>query len=88
MLRTSQILVRALALAALAAIAISALLATAGCGQPGALYLPTEPAAAHRATLPQAMIPGVRSDQQADAPASPSSAPAPVTEPAPAPARQ
>ncbi|MEY4265844.1 MAG: Prokaryotic lipoprotein-attachment site, partial [Pseudomonadota bacterium] len=30
--------------------------ALAGCGQSGALYLPTEPAAAQRATLPQTLI--------------------------------
>jgi predicted small lipoprotein YifL len=33
------------------------LLALGGCGQTGALYLPTEPAAAHRATLPQSLWP-------------------------------
>jgi predicted small lipoprotein YifL len=27
-----------------------------GCGQPGALYLPTEPSAAKRATLPEALL--------------------------------
>ena len=27
-----------------------------GCGQSGSLYLPTEPAAAQRATLPQTLI--------------------------------
>lgn len=32
--------------------------ALAGCGQRGPLYLPTEPAAANRATLPQVLIPG------------------------------
>jgi len=34
-----------------------ALAALAACGQSGALYLPTEPAAAQRATLPQTLIP-------------------------------
>ncbi|MFD0880369.1 lipoprotein [Variovorax dokdonensis] len=29
-----------------------------GCGQRGPLYLPTEPEAANRATLPQLIIPG------------------------------
>ena len=29
----------------------------AGCGQRGPLYLPTDPAAAHRATLPQVLLP-------------------------------
>ena len=28
-----------------------------GCGQPGPLYLPTDPAAVNRATLPEAMNP-------------------------------
>lgn len=30
----------------------------AACGQKGALYLPTDPAAAQRATLPQLLTPG------------------------------
>lgn len=51
MLRATQILVRALALAASAA----ALLA--GCGQRGPLYLPTDPAANERASLPQSLTP-------------------------------
>jgi len=29
----------------------------AGCGQKGALYMPTDPAAANRATLPQVIVP-------------------------------
>ena len=29
----------------------------AGCGQRGPLYLPTDPAAANRATLPQVLLP-------------------------------
>lgn len=33
------------------------LLATAGCGQRGPLYLPTDPAAANRATLPELLNP-------------------------------
>jgi len=47
-----------------------------GCGQPGALYLPNEPAAARRATLPQTLIPGMRADGVAQPPAAPASAPA------------
>ena len=31
-----------------------------GCGQQGALYLPTEPAAAQRATLPETLLPSKR----------------------------
>ncbi|MBL8336947.1 MAG: lipoprotein [Rhodoferax sp.] len=46
-----QILVRAIVLVASAA-------ALLGCGQKGALVLPTEPAAAQRATLQQSMQPG------------------------------
>jgi predicted small lipoprotein YifL len=34
-----------------------ALLALAGCGQTGTLYLPSEPAAANRATLPESLWP-------------------------------
>jgi predicted small lipoprotein YifL len=54
MVKTSQILVRAIALAASAA----ALASLAACGQRGPLYLPTEPAARDRATLPQTLKPG------------------------------
>ena len=36
----------------------AALVALAGCGQRGPLYLPTDPAAANRATLPQILTPG------------------------------
>ncbi|NCP41667.1 MAG: lipoprotein [Rhodoferax sp.] len=45
-----QILVRTLVLGA-TAVTLSA------CGQSGALYLPTSPAAANRATLPQSLLP-------------------------------
>jgi predicted small lipoprotein YifL len=41
----------------------------AGCGQKGPLYLPTEPSAANRATLPQSVRPAALS------PAAPASAP-------------
>ena len=54
MLRASQILVRTIALAASAA----ALANLAACGQRGPLYLPTDPAASERATLPQSLKPG------------------------------
>ena len=54
MVKTSQILVRAIALAASAA----ALASLAACGQRGPLFLPTEPAARDRATLPQTLKPG------------------------------
>ncbi|MDP1656076.1 MAG: hypothetical protein Q8K91_08860 [Hylemonella sp.] len=76
MLQTNQILVRALTLVGLAAIAGSLSTALSGCGQPGVLYLPTEPAAARRATLPETLIPGSRQDSAAPRPAAPASAPA------------
>jgi predicted small lipoprotein YifL len=53
--------------------------ALAGCGQRGPLYLPKDPAAANRATLPDLMtprMPGASSDAAAPAPAGASSAPA------------
>jgi len=50
MLNVSQILVSAIGLAALG-------VGLAGCGQRGPLYLPTDPAAANRATLPQVLVP-------------------------------
>ncbi|MDB5731821.1 MAG: hypothetical protein JWQ03_1716 [Variovorax sp.] len=56
MLNVRQILVSAPA-GALGCAAVAALLT--GCGQAGALYLPTEPAAANRATLPQTLIPAL-----------------------------
>lgn len=46
-----------------------ALLLLAGCGQRGPLYLPTEPAAAQRASLPQSLDPTAPS--RADAPSTP-----------------
>lgn len=49
MLTYPRILVRPLVLAL-------SMAALAACGQSGALYLPTEPAAAQRATLPQTLI--------------------------------
>ncbi|MCA3238556.1 MAG: LPS translocon maturation chaperone LptM [Curvibacter sp.] len=60
--------------------AVIALLGLAGCGQTGPLYLPTEPAAAQRATLPQALWPVMpkkpaQSSRPAP-PAAPSAAPA------------
>jgi predicted small lipoprotein YifL len=63
MLKVSQILVSALGLLALG-------VGLSGCGQRGPLYLPTDPAAANRATLPDLLVPGVLQ--------------APITDPAPA----
>jgi hypothetical protein len=55
-----------------------ALLATlAGCGQRGPLYLPTEPAAANRATLPQVLVPGGTPTAPAPAPRPGASQPTP-----------
>ena len=57
MLLIRQILVSALVLAA-GTVATATLV---GCGQRGPLYMPTEPAAANRATLPQSVknsVPG------------------------------
>jgi len=51
-----QILVRTFSLAACVA-------ALAACGQRGPLFLPKEPAAAQRATLPQTLIPGHKAAQ-------------------------
>jgi predicted small lipoprotein YifL len=57
----------------------------AACGQRGPLFLPTDPAAAQRATLPQLLTPGgpraTTSDADAAAPkpAAASSAPVPAT---------
>ncbi|WP_370630195.1 lipoprotein [Xenophilus sp. Marseille-Q4582] len=41
------------------------MLALAACGQRGPLYLPTDPAASQRATLPQTVIPGLAPDAPA-----------------------
>ncbi|WP_081474608.1 MULTISPECIES: LPS translocon maturation chaperone LptM [Acidovorax] len=68
MLKASQILVRTLVLAASAA-------ALAGCGQRGPLHLPSGPAAAQRATLPQTLTPNVGTSAPAEAPANAASAP-------------
>lgn len=50
MLNARQILVSAIGLAMLG-------VGLTGCGQRGPLYLPTDPAAANRATLPQVLLP-------------------------------
>ncbi|MFN4119686.1 LPS translocon maturation chaperone LptM [Acidovorax sp.] len=72
MLKAPQILVRTVVLAASAA-------ALAGCGQRGPLYLPTDPAAQQRATLPQTLSPSRgapgSSTVQPEAPAAAASAP-------------
>jgi len=87
MLETPRILVRPLSHAAFAVIAASAVLGMTGCGQTGSLYLPTEPAAAHRATLPQSMWPAMPDKKKSDTPASPApnATPTPASANVPAP---
>ncbi|MEJ8813875.1 lipoprotein [Variovorax ureilyticus] len=71
-----QILVSAVGLA-LVGVGLS------GCGQKGPLYLPTDPAAKDRATLPQVLIPGRSTTETptkpAQAPASPNENDAPAS---------
>jgi len=67
MLHSKQILVRLIALVVLGAVT---LLGASGCGQTGALYLPSDPAAAQRATLPEILTPGLPAPKQ-ESPASP-----------------
>jgi predicted small lipoprotein YifL len=55
MLKATQILVRGIVLAGSAA-------AFVGCGQRGPLYLPSEPEAQQRATLPETLNPASKSD--------------------------
>ena len=85
MLRIPQILVSSAALAASAVarpvtmavtLSVTGVIGAgiSGCGQQGALYLPTEPAAARRATLPETLRPGTPNAAPA---ASPASAPVP-----------
>jgi predicted small lipoprotein YifL len=69
MLKVRQILVSTLGL-------VVAGVGLTGCGQRGPLYLPTEPAAANRATLPDLIRPGSRTpNDTAVAPAAAASAP-------------
>ena len=58
MSNVSQILVSAVGLAVLG-------VGLAGCGQRGPLYLPTDPAAANRATLPQLLLPTTPRSEEA-----------------------
>lgn len=70
MLNVRQILVSAIGLCALG-------VGLAGCGQKGPLYLPTDPAAANRATLPSLLTPSVGGKvDSVPMPAAASSAPA------------
>ena len=52
----------------------------AACGQKGDLFLPTDPAAANRATLPQVLIPGRATTDPATTPPATVTAPAPPTQ--------
>lgn len=81
MLKAPQILVRSIALAACAA----SLALLAGCGQKGPLFLPTDPAARDRATLPESLgisrkpAPATQQIPQVDTPANmPADADAPA----------
>lgn len=75
MLETKRILVMALSLAGLAVI-VSGLLLLSACGQTGALYLPTEPAATHRATLPETLLPSLpKAPAEAPLPSDPANEP-------------
>ncbi|WP_081682161.1 LPS translocon maturation chaperone LptM [Pseudacidovorax intermedius] len=74
MLNARQILVSASLRQLAKVFALAALAALSACGQKGALYLPTEPAAAQRATLPQVLTGS--GSKTAPAPAEASSAPA------------
>jgi len=82
MLNVRQILVSTRARAALMVCLVAGTTALVACGQRGALYLPTDPAAAGRATLPQLMTPETLrssssiSSEAAPAPAAAASAPA------------
>ncbi|RTQ34909.1 hypothetical protein EJP69_10950 [Variovorax gossypii] len=87
MLNVHQILVSTRVRAALmVCLAVGAAGLVAACGQRGPLYLPTDPAAAGRATLPELMTPdslrsspstsSTSSSQTAPAPAAAASAPA------------
>lgn len=60
MLNLQRILGSDRARAGLGVACLTGLLSLAACGQRGPLYLPTEPAAAQRATLPQIVVPALR----------------------------
>ncbi|MBS0427922.1 MAG: lipoprotein [Proteobacteria bacterium] len=60
MLNLQRILGSARARIGLGVACLAGLMSLAACGQRGPLYLPTEPAAAQRATLPQIVVPALR----------------------------
>ena len=86
MLQTSRILDRAINHAVCAGMA-AALLGLVGCGQTGRLYLPTEPAAANRATLPESLWP-VMPKKKPDSTTIDTQTPATNSSPAPAPSSE
>lgn len=78
-----QILVLTFSRCVLPRLLVCGLAALGACGQKGNLYLPTEPAAAGRATLPQATGTTLRSVLPARTASQPLSfAPAPAIDPA------
>ncbi|WP_080898268.1 LPS translocon maturation chaperone LptM [Variovorax paradoxus] len=82
MLNVRQILVTARGRTVLMVCIAAAAAGLAACGQRGALYLPNDPAAVQRATLPQLITPGgsgASSNEAAPKPAAASSAPASAT---------
>lgn len=80
MLNVRQILVIAAGLTALG-------VGLSGCGLKGPLYLPTDPAAAQRATLPSLLLPSIgKPDTAKPALAAPSDTSSPAAAPVPAPA--
>ncbi|MBN8745983.1 Prokaryotic lipoprotein-attachment site [Xylophilus ampelinus] len=60
MLNLQRILGSARARFGLGVACLAGLTSLAACGQRGPLYLPTEPAASQRATLPQIVVPALR----------------------------
>lgn len=66
MLNVQRILVSPGARAGLGVAALSALMLVGACGQRGPLYLPIDPAATQRATLPQAVIPQLPRGEASD----------------------
>lgn len=77
MLNVRQILVSAHGRAAFRVCLLITAVALVGCGQSGALYLPKDPAAANRATLPDLLTPRMprSADPAAPAPTNPATTP-------------
>lgn len=75
MLKVRQILVSTISLSML-------MVALVGCGQRGPLFIPTDPAAKGRATLPDLIVPGRKADPSEPATETPRDNNAPLTAPA------